>query len=131
MSSSLEAAEAETDNPLASYHPSHEVYDEMIAPTGEVRPHWQRMRTAVESIGAVGLVKQAEQARRLLHDNRVTYHAHDQAHRPVSPWEIDAIPLVFPAAAWSELAAGLVQRAHLLNEVLVDLYGPQKQLRNG
>ena len=131
MSSSLEAAEAETENPLASYQPSHEVYDEMIAPTGEVRPHWQRMRTAVESIGAVGLVKQAEQARRLLHDNRVTYHAHDQAHRAATPWEIDAVPLVFPAAAWSELAAGLVQRAHLLNEVLVDLYGPQKLLRNG
>ena len=33
------------------------------------------------------------------------------------------------AAEWSDLEAGLIQRARLLNRILADLYGPQKLLR--
>jgi uncharacterized circularly permuted ATP-grasp superfamily protein len=35
------------------------------------------------------------------------------------------------AAEWNALEAGLIQRAHLLNCILADLYGPQQLLRGG
>ena len=47
------------------------------------------------------------------------------------PWNLDAIPLLIPPAEWSQLEAGLIQRARLLNLILADLYGPQQLLRRG
>jgi len=38
--------------------------------------------------------------------------------------------LISPAE-WSQLEAGLIQRARLLNWILADLYGPQELLRGG
>ena len=47
------------------------------------------------------------------------------------PWNLDAIPLVIPPSEWSQLEAGLIQRARLLNLILADLYGPQQLLHGG
>ena len=47
------------------------------------------------------------------------------------PWNLDAIPLMIPPSEWSQLEAGLIQRARLLNLILADLYGPQQLLRGG
>ena len=47
------------------------------------------------------------------------------------PWNLDSIPLMIPPSEWSQLEAGLIQRARLLNSILVDLYGPQRLLHSG
>jgi uncharacterized circularly permuted ATP-grasp superfamily protein/uncharacterized alpha-E superfamily protein len=127
MPSSFEAA-VETPPGLA-YAPPGDVYDEMVASAGLIRPHWQKLVAELESIGPSGIARTAQQATRLVHDNRVTYHAHERSAD--TPWEVDSIPLLFPPDQWKPLADGLAQRAHLLNEILVDLYGPQSLLRNG
>ena len=45
--------------------------------------------------------------------------------------ELDAVPLVVSSSEWSRLDHALAQRAHLLNLILLDLYGPQHLIRDG
>jgi uncharacterized circularly permuted ATP-grasp superfamily protein/uncharacterized alpha-E superfamily protein len=47
------------------------------------------------------------------------------------PWDLDFIPFVLSAEEWRELAAGLVQRARLLNLILGDLHGVHRLVRDG
>ena len=47
------------------------------------------------------------------------------------PWRLDPLPVLLDAARWAELAAGLAQRAELLDRLLADLYGPRRTLRSG
>jgi uncharacterized circularly permuted ATP-grasp superfamily protein len=46
-------------------------------------------------------------------------------------WELEPTPLVLPAAEWTELEAGLRQRARFINALLFDVYGGQLVLREG
>ncbi|HEX5844350.1 MAG TPA: circularly permuted type 2 ATP-grasp protein, partial [Pseudomonas sp.] len=47
------------------------------------------------------------------------------------PWELDLLPNLIPAEEWQRIAAGVAQRATLLNRVLADIYGPQKLIADG
>src|SRR5439155_1303171 len=57
-------------------------------------------------------------AERLNRENGVTYNVHGAAEGRHRPWELDSLPLLFPAAEWETLAAGIVQRAQLLDTIL-------------
>jgi uncharacterized circularly permuted ATP-grasp superfamily protein/uncharacterized alpha-E superfamily protein len=72
-----------------------------------------------------------ENARRNIRDNGVTYNVYGDPQGMDRPWELDMIPLLIPPHEWSQLEAGLTQRARLLNLVLADLYGPQELIHNG
>jgi uncharacterized circularly permuted ATP-grasp superfamily protein/uncharacterized alpha-E superfamily protein len=85
----------------------------------------------LDSLGAAELGRRWEHAQRLIHENGITYNTYGDVERTDRPWELDAIPLLFPAAEWTSLAAGLTQRARLLNQILADLYGPQRLLHKG
>ncbi|WP_338662483.1 circularly permuted type 2 ATP-grasp protein [Pararoseomonas sp. SCSIO 73927] len=104
--------------------------DEMVDGRGRVRPHWsgllgalcglpegelalraQRLDRAFEEEGTAGLLPAAAPG--------------DRARR------LDPVPLVLDATGFEALAAGLAQRARLLEAVLADLYGPQRLLAEG
>lgn len=46
-------------------------------------------------------------------------------------WELEATPLVIGADEWTQLEAGLRQRARFVNALLVDLYDRQEVLKQG
>lgn len=46
-------------------------------------------------------------------------------------WELEPTPLVIRADEWTQLAAGLRQRARFINALLVDLYDRQEVLKQG
>lgn len=132
MSASLETAEASIpEGLLASYAPRTGLYDEMVDAHGAVRPCWQKMVATLDSLGPAELARRWEQARRLIRENGVTYNVHGDPQGLDRPWELDAVPLLFPHDEWNRLAAALVQRAGLLNLILADLYGPQRLLHDG
>ena len=116
---------------LRQYRPPADVYDEMFSAPGIVRPHWQKFVAALEDLGADELRRRWEQARRIIHENGVTYNVFGDPQGMDRPWELDALPLLLPAAEWTALSAGLIQRARLLNLILADLYGPQRLLQSG
>jgi len=116
---------------FARYRPPAGVYDEMLGSDGRPRPGWDRFAHSLETLGSQVITGRWEQARRLLRENGVRYNVHGAPQGPDRPWEIDVVPLLFAKSEWEPLAAGLAQRARLLNAILADVYGPQDLVRRG
>ena len=68
---------------------------------------------------------------RQIREHGITYNVYADAQGVHRPWEVDPIPLVLPADEWATIAAGIEQRADLLNRVLGDLYGAQTLMKSG
>src|ERR1700719_3337221 len=125
---------ADTMNgPLLStgYPQTAGVYDEMSAALGVLRPHWDIFINSLSALGNQELPRRWRTARQRIRENGVTYNVYGDPLGMDRPWNLDAIPLMIPPSEWSQLEAGLFQRARLLNLILADLYGPQQLLRGG
>ena len=116
---------------FAGYRAPDGSFDETFAEGGEPRPHWQKVVEALETLGAGELAHCWQQARRMIHENGVTYNVYDDARGMERPWELDPVPWVIGPQAWAGLEAAVAQRARLLNAVLADVYGPQRLLAEG
>jgi uncharacterized circularly permuted ATP-grasp superfamily protein/uncharacterized alpha-E superfamily protein len=121
------------DAPLlcAGYRQTAGVYDEMSAAPGVLRPHWDAFIGSMSALGAEELARRWKIARQRIRENGVTYNVYGDPLGMDRPWNLDSIPLLIPPSEWNTLEAGLIQRAHLLNYILADLYGPQQLLRGG
>ncbi len=121
---------ADADRSLA-YTPTDDVWDEMLAAPGEPRPHWAPVVRWLRNQGRTEMARRWELGRRLIHENGVTYNVYGDPRGMHRPWELDAVPLVVSSAEWHRLERALAQRAHVLNLILTDLYGPQRLLHDG
>ena len=110
---------------------SNSSYDEMFSGPGVLREHWQRFVQALTPLSRQEFSRRWEQSQRLLHENGIAFSAYADPEDTPRPWELDALPLLIGAKEWEALAAGLEQRAQLLNLVLGDLYGSQTLLKSG
>jgi uncharacterized circularly permuted ATP-grasp superfamily protein/uncharacterized alpha-E superfamily protein len=115
----------------AAYLPRAEVFDEMRATDGSVRPHWVPLVQGLDQMGAEGIRERSESARQLLREHGVTYNVYADGQSAERTWDLDITPLIISAGEWAKLEAGLIQRTRLLNRVLADMYGPQQLLRDG
>jgi uncharacterized circularly permuted ATP-grasp superfamily protein/uncharacterized alpha-E superfamily protein len=100
-------------------------------PPGAATVAWQALAAEIEHLGREEFALRAENARRILREHGVTCGAAGDARTPEQPWELDCVPLVLGAEEWQAIEAGIIQRAHLLNQLLRDLYGTQRLLRDG
>ena len=107
------------------------VYDEMCASPGVLRPHWDKFIGSISAMGGDELARRWKIARQRIRENGVTYNVYGDPLGMDRPWNLDCLPLVIPPDEWRVLEAGLIQRAHLLNAILEDSYGPQKLLHEG
>jgi uncharacterized circularly permuted ATP-grasp superfamily protein/uncharacterized alpha-E superfamily protein len=114
-----------------AYLPAPGSFDEMRAADGSLRPHWQYLVETLRQLGARGVESRWREARRLVRDNGVTYNLYGDPHGMSRPWELDPMPLLIRGEEWAELERGLIQRAELLNAVLLDLYGPRTLIDKG
>ena len=126
-----EAAGAVRSGLFAGYSAPTGSYDETFAGDGEPRPHWRKVVQTLEDMGQGELAHCWQQARRMIHENGVTYNVYDDARGMERPWELDPLPWVIGPAEWACLEAALAQRARLLNAMLADVYGPQRLLAEG
>lgn len=117
---------------LESYVPDRRRYDELLDAQGAVRVHWEAL---VERLAAVHMRERIRRApeltRRLIARNGVTYNSHADSRGAERPWMLDPVPLVLPHAEWQAIEAGIAQRAHVLDRLLADLYGPQRLAAEG
>ncbi|MDE0205950.1 MAG: circularly permuted type 2 ATP-grasp protein, partial [Candidatus Tectomicrobia bacterium] len=116
---------------FAGYQPPDGSYDETFGAGDEPRPHWQMVVDALESLGPRELAHCWQQARRMIHENGVTYNVYGDPQGMERPWELDPVPRVIGPAEWAGVEAALAQRARLLNALLADVYGPQRLLTEG
>jgi len=116
---------------LAGYAPPDDRYDELLAGPGRPRPHWDAFMRSLAGRSEREVSETLSLTERQIREHGITYNVYADAAGAHRPWEVDPIPLVLPADEWETIAAGIEQRADLLNRVLGDLYGAQKLLRSG
>jgi uncharacterized circularly permuted ATP-grasp superfamily protein/uncharacterized alpha-E superfamily protein len=103
--------------------------DEMVDDARSMRPSWRGVGEVLTELGLAGLSGRRAAIARLLEDDGVTYHAQNQPAE--QPWTLDPLPLLIDEDDWAPLERGLIQRAELFDDILTDLYGPRRLIRDG
>ncbi|KQW40993.1 MULTISPECIES: circularly permuted type 2 ATP-grasp protein [Pseudomonas] len=106
-------------------------YHELLDDNGAVRPHWRRLFDQLQRSTPAHLIQRQALLARQIQENGVTYNVYADPKGADRPWELDLLPHVIDPQEWKHLAAGIAQRARLLNAVLADLYGPQRLISEG
>lgn len=106
-------------------------YHELLDDSGAVRTHWQRLFDQLQRSTPAQLLQRQALLARQIQENGVTYNVYADPKGADRPWELDLLPHVIDAREWTQLSAGIAQRARLLNAVLADLYGPQRLISEG
>ena len=108
---------------LAGYRPLPDVYDEMMSHQGEVREHWHDLLAGLAALGREELSRRFAATDRYLRDSGVFYRVYEDPADVERGWPLTPIPLVIAPEEWESLQAGLVERAHLVERVIADIYG--------
>ena len=117
---------------LATYVPDPRRYDELLDENGALRAHWRPLIERLTANKAHDTARRAlELTRRLIVENGVAYNVYTDPQGADRPWALDPLPLVLSQDEWREIEKGVVQRARVLDALLVDLYGPQRLLAEG
>ncbi|MEI9989105.1 MAG: circularly permuted type 2 ATP-grasp protein [Rhizomicrobium sp.] len=106
-------------------------YDELRDAAGTVRPAWKPLADALTAMPPEDYARRGAAAQAMIRDNGVTYNVYDDADGQARLWQLDIVPFVIGADEWRAIEAAVVQRAHLNNLVLKDIYGPQKLMAAG
>jgi uncharacterized circularly permuted ATP-grasp superfamily protein/uncharacterized alpha-E superfamily protein len=124
-------AAAAVEAVLDGYQTLPGVRDEMMGADGHPRAHWLPFLTALAELGPQEVRRRFGAADRYLRDSGVFYRVYDDKGGGERPWALSHIPLLLDKADWDSLAAGLVERAQLLEALLADLYGPARLVEQG
>lgn len=116
---------------LADYPQPDAAYHELLDAKGGIRPHWRRLFEQLQRSSPAQLQQRQALLTRQIQENGVTYNVYADPDGADRPWELDLLPNIIPAEEWQVIAAGVAQRAALLNGVLADLYGPQQLIADG
>ena len=131
MTQSIERKGAPVCPLLESYSPPQRTFDECATENGELRQPFRRFSEALPNLTAAELKRRGDVARRIIHEQGITYNVHGDALGRERPWQLDPLPLIIGAAEWRSLETALIQRATLINRILADCYGPQDLIRSG
>src|SRR5581483_11312171 len=107
------------------------VYNELTDGDDQIRPHWKPLLESLQRLGSEELNARQEQCQRVIREHGATYNVYADRDRLGRPWSLDLLPLVISSTEWRQIEAGLIQRSHLLDSILGDIYGPQQLLRHG
>ena len=105
------------------------VFDEMRAPGGEARPHFQTLLGELDSLGTEEIRRRRDACEQIIHEQGITYTVYGDAQGAERPWQLDPIPLLISQQEWKGVEAALIQRATLINRILADCYGKQDLIR--
>jgi uncharacterized circularly permuted ATP-grasp superfamily protein/uncharacterized alpha-E superfamily protein len=120
--SPAEMAAQRFDVLTAGYRSLPNIPDEFLGADGQRRAHWVKFLEALAELGADEIDRRFATADRHIRDTGVSYRAYgDTSERA---WPLSHLPLLIEAAEWRDIAAGVAQRARLLEAVLADIYGP-------
>ena len=113
--SRAQAEDSETVSPLAS----------------PLAASWTQFFNFLGTDGFRDLNHRSANLQRQIRDNGVTYNVYADADGPQRPWSLDLFPMLVSAEDWTQIEAGILQRARLLDRVMADVYGPQQLLAQG
>jgi uncharacterized circularly permuted ATP-grasp superfamily protein/uncharacterized alpha-E superfamily protein len=124
------AKTATRENLLSGYRCTAGAFDELLAPDGEIFPHYAKLIRELEGFGAMEMARRADACQRFVREHGITYNVYGDPRGMERPWRLDPIPFVIAPDEWRALESGLTQRAALLNHILADCYGAQELIRS-
>ncbi|HVO48190.1 MAG TPA: circularly permuted type 2 ATP-grasp protein, partial [Steroidobacteraceae bacterium] len=110
---------------------SDNCFNEMYAPDGAVRPHYQPLANWLKTTPPDRVAQMREAAQMLFHRVGITFAVYGEEGGAERLIPFDILPHVIPMAEWRELQAGLRQRVRALNMFLQDIYHGQEIIKAG
>ena len=104
-------------------------FDEMVTGGGGLRPAWSALIGTLHALPEGVFAARAARVSRQFAETGIAYPG--TGVPPAAAPLLCPIPMLLPAAEWERLAAGLDQRARLLDAVAADLYGPRRLVAEG
>ena len=106
-------------------------YDEMLDPSGQVRPSYQGFAAWLDSTTPEFIARKREEADLAFHRVGITFAVYGEEAGKERLIPFDIVPRIIPAAEWQRVEAGLRQRVKALNAFLHDIYHGQEILKAG
>ena len=116
---------------LSAYRAVPGVADELFGADGRIRPVWNGFLSSLAAIGPDELEARKARGDRYLRDAGVFYRQYGPQDSYERDWPLSHMPVLLDEAEWETIAAGLKQRADLLERVVADLYGDNTLVANG
>lgn len=116
---------------LDQYRQSLDGYDELLSADGAVRLPYVKLIEDLTRLGRFDLKHRYDVARRIVHEQGITYNVYGDNRGMERPWQLDPVPFMLSASEWKGLETALVQRATLINKIIGDCYGEQELIRSG
>lgn len=117
--------------PPPGYSARGDRYDECVDAAGRFRAPWADFWTRLGPDPIATLRNATAATHRAIIEQDVSMNVYRGEQAGAQLWPLDPLPMLIGAKEWDALTRGLRQRAHLFNELLRDLYGPQRHLREG
>lgn len=130
----LDQASEKTDGVLGllrTYRPPAGVADELLDPNGAVRPVWRSFLTHLSKLPASDITQRFARGDQYLRDAGVYFRQYGDQETSEREWPLSHVPVLIDADEWQAIADGLIQRAELLEDVVADLYGPNRLVAEG
>ena len=115
---------------LEGYGAPDGVPDEMLDPSGGIRPVWAPFVDAIAQTAPADLAARHARGDQYLADAGVFYRQYGAEGASERDWPLSHMPVIIDEEDWREITAGLTQRADLLELVLADLYGENALVEN-
>ncbi|ABE35228.1 A circularly permuted ATPgrasp family protein [Paraburkholderia xenovorans LB400] len=111
--------------------PAHEGHwDELRDASGALREPWRQFFERLGEVGIARLDDHLASVAQQIRDNDISYNVYADNGEP-RPWALDLLPFLISEDEWAHIERGVTQRAHLLNAIVADIYGPQTLLERG
>ncbi len=106
-------------------------YDEMVGPTGVVRPHYDRLYHGVLSLEPGELRRRQSIADLSFLHQGITFTVYGREEGTERIFPNDPLPRILTHEEWSRIESGLAQRITALNLFLKDIYHEGRILNDG
>jgi uncharacterized circularly permuted ATP-grasp superfamily protein/uncharacterized alpha-E superfamily protein len=114
---------------LQGYKPLVGVPDELIDATGRPRADWLHLLGDFAEYPEAEARSRFSLATRHMRDTGVSYRVYGEETE--RSWPLNPLPLLLSQSDWATIAAGVEQRANLMEAVLRDVYGEGRLVANG
>ncbi len=107
------------------------VPDELVDGSGKMRPAWAGLIGHLTQLTPAQIGRDFARGDQHLADAGVFFRKYGDQSIAGRDWPYSAVPIILHDAEWAGIAAGLVQRADLLESVVADIYGPNRLVADG
>jgi uncharacterized circularly permuted ATP-grasp superfamily protein/uncharacterized alpha-E superfamily protein len=114
---------------LRNYRPLPGIPDELFEPTGSPRDYWLMLLGDFAEYAEGEFKSRFSLATRHIRDTGVSYRIYGEEGERI--WPLDPLPLILSEGEWAEIAAGVEQRANLMEALLQDIYGEGALIADG